>query len=149
MEVIERAGGFMIEFCCQRCSQKIKAQDKLSGKRVKCPKCSNIVVVPKAENAAPVASQSNFSNSKISTKHSDLDPALFDIQQKGEAANQLRGQSTASEKGLEELKKLTEKTAAEEGEQIDERKLPCFIDIFLYPVSFSGLLNLAIFIGVP
>jgi hypothetical protein len=149
VEVIERAGGFMIEFCCQRCSQKIKAQDKLSGKRVKCPKCSNIVVVPKAENAAPVASQSNFSNSKISTKHSDLDPALFDIQQKGEAANQLRGQSTASEKGLEELKKLTEKTAAEEGEQIDERKLPCFIDIFLYPVSFSGLLNLAIFIGVP
>jgi len=139
----------MIEFRCKRCNQKIKAQDKLSGKRVKCPKCSDIVVVPKAENAAPVASQNNFSDSKFSARYSDLDPALFDIQQKSEAANRLSGQRTASEEGLEELKKLTEKTASEESEQIGERKLPCFIDIFLYPMSFSGMLNLAIFIGVP
>jgi DNA-directed RNA polymerase subunit RPC12/RpoP len=139
----------MIEFRCKNCNQKIRAQDKLSGKRVKCPNCGDIVIVPKAENAEPVASQNNFSDSKVSARYSDLDPALFDIPQKGEAANRLSGERTAFEKGLEELKKLTEKTAAEEGEQIGERKLPCFIDIFLYPMSFSGVLNLAIFIGVP
>ena len=36
----------MIEFRCKRCNQKIRAQDKLSGKRVKCPKCNNVSVVP-------------------------------------------------------------------------------------------------------
>ena len=46
MEVIERAGGFMIEFRCKKCNQRIRVQDKLSGKRVKCPKCNNVSFVP-------------------------------------------------------------------------------------------------------
>jgi phage FluMu protein Com len=139
----------MIEFRCPNCNQKIKAQDKLSGKRVKCPKCKNIVVVPKAEKVGPVASQNDFSYLKVSSRISDLDPALFDIPQKSEVANQLSSQSGVSDKTFEALQKLEEKPGIDEGEQIGERKLPCFIDIFLYPVSFSGLINLAIFIGVP
>ena len=39
--------------------------------------------------------------------------------------------------------------AIEEPQLAVKRKLPCFIDIFLYPLTFSGLTNLAIFIGVP
>jgi phage FluMu protein Com len=139
----------MIEFRCKRCNQKIKAQDKLSGKRVKCPKCKNIVVVPKAEKVGPVASQNNFSDSKTGSRISDLDAALFDISQKSETASRLSSQDGVTDKTFEALQKLEEKSATDETEQIGQRKLPCFIDIFLYPVSFSGLINLAIFIGVP
>lgn len=139
----------MIEFRCKRCNQKIRAQDKLSSKQVKCPKCKNIVVVPKAEKVGPVANQNDFGDLKIGSGISDLDPALFDIPQKSEVANQLSNQGSVSDKTFEALQKLEEKPGIDETEQLGERKLPCFIDIFLYPMSFSGLINLAIFIGVP
>jgi DNA-directed RNA polymerase subunit RPC12/RpoP len=36
----------MIEFPCKGCSQKLKVEEKHSGKRIKCPKCGSIGVVP-------------------------------------------------------------------------------------------------------
>jgi DNA-directed RNA polymerase subunit RPC12/RpoP len=40
----------MIEFRCGNCNQKIVTKDALSGKRVKCPKCSDICTVPDTLN---------------------------------------------------------------------------------------------------
>ena len=36
----------MIEFSCEKCRQKLNVEDKHSGKRVKCPKCGDVCVVP-------------------------------------------------------------------------------------------------------
>jgi len=36
----------MISFSCKKCGQKLSVEDKHSGKRVKCPKCGSIGVVP-------------------------------------------------------------------------------------------------------
>jgi len=36
----------MIKFSCMLCGEKLSVQDQLSGKRIKCPKCSNTSVVP-------------------------------------------------------------------------------------------------------
>ena len=36
----------MIEFCCKNCGRKLTVQDQHSGKRVKCPKCGGVCVVP-------------------------------------------------------------------------------------------------------
>jgi DNA-directed RNA polymerase subunit RPC12/RpoP len=36
----------MIKFHCKNCGREISVQDKHSGKRGKCPKCGNVVVVP-------------------------------------------------------------------------------------------------------
>lgn len=36
----------MINFSCKNCSQKLNVEDKYSGKRVKCPKCGQVGVVP-------------------------------------------------------------------------------------------------------
>jgi len=139
----------MIEFCCKRCNQKISVPKTFAGKKGKCPKCKNIVVVPKAEKVGPVANQNDFSDLKIGSGISDLDPALFDIPQKSETASRLSSQDGVTDRTFEALQKLEEKPGIDETEQLGERKLPCFIDIFLYPMSFSGLINLAIFIGVP
>ena len=40
----------MIEFRCGNCNQKIVTEDALSGKRIRCPKCSNICTVPDSSN---------------------------------------------------------------------------------------------------
>jgi WD40 repeat protein len=36
----------MIKFSCKSCGQKLNVDDKHSGKRVKCPVCQNIILVP-------------------------------------------------------------------------------------------------------
>ena len=72
----------MIEFRCKNCGQRIKAQDKLSGRRVRCPKCSNIVVVSAAGGAELVPSQGGSGDLKVS---SDLDHLVFDVPPKAEA----------------------------------------------------------------
>jgi phage FluMu protein Com len=140
---------FAIKFRCKHCGQEIGVPEIHTGKNGKCPKCKNIVVVPKAENAAPAAGKSNFSDSEVSKKYSGLDHALFDIPPELPTANQQSSQDSVSEKGIEELEKADEGLGKDKTEQIGDRELPWIIDIFLYPVSFWGLVNLAIIIGVP
>jgi len=36
----------MIEFGCKKCGKKLSVQDQYSGKRVKCPKCGSVRIVP-------------------------------------------------------------------------------------------------------
>jgi len=36
----------MVEFHCKTCGQKLNVQDQYSGKRVKCPKCGSLGIVP-------------------------------------------------------------------------------------------------------
>lgn len=139
---------FVIKSGCIHCGQKIDVPVSYAGKRVKCPKCQNIVVIPKAENATPVREQGGLSDSKGGAKYAGFDHALFDIPQENGSTMQLTGQGSLSEKDLDELQKPVEKKVSEEAEPFGIRRLPWIIDIFLYPVSFWGLVNIGIFIGV-
>src|SRR5262245_11175956 len=54
----------MISLDCGGCGQKLQVQNGLAGKRVKCPKCGNLALVPAATETAtlppltsPVAAQ--------------------------------------------------------------------------------------------
>jgi len=139
----------MIGFHCKNCGQKIKAPDKFSGRQVKCPKCSSILSVPATEAADPPTSQGDSGDLEIGSRHSDLDRSVFDTRQRQETSPQANSQDGVFEKTFEGLEAPQRQSGTEEGEQIGLRRLPWFIDIFLYPASFSGLINLAIFVGVP
>jgi len=58
VEVIEEGGDFVIKFRCRNCNQKIRVPKIHADKKGRCPKCKNIVVVPKIEKPSPVTSQS-------------------------------------------------------------------------------------------
>ena len=139
----------MIVFHCKNCGRKIRAPDKFSARRVKCPKCSSILSVPATDPAAPPAGQRGSGDSEIGPRHSDLDHSVFDTQQRQETSPQAYSQDGVFEKAFEGLEAPQRQSAIQEGEHIGLRRLPWFIDIFLYPASFSGLINLAIFVGVP
>lgn len=138
-----------MKFRCAHCGQKISVPVSYASKKVKCPKCGNFIVIPKAGEAQPAADQSSFSDSKGGTKYAGFDHALFDIPPEDTAAKQLGSQESVSEKDLEELQKPAEKKVSKEAEPTGIRKLPWIIDIFLYPVSFWGLVNLTIIIAAP
>ena len=138
-----------IKFRCKNCGQKISVPQIYAGKRGTCPRCKNTVIIPKAESPQPRASQSNSSDLETISKGSDLDPSVFDIPQESKAATQPISQYDVSDRAFENVQKLEERPEADEAEAAGRRKLPWIIDICLYPISVSGLANLAIFLGVP
>ena len=134
----------MIKFRCKNCGQKFGVPQTLAGKRGRCPKCKNIVVVPEVEDTKSVTSQTKPGASEISSRDSILDSRLFDIPQESKTVG---AQGSVSDKALDDLRKL--QVGRVEPEPVPERKLPWLIDIFLYPTSKSGLTMLGIFVGIP
>ena len=112
----------MIKFQCINCGQKIRVLEVHAGKKGKCPKCKTVVVVPEI-------------NDDVSLGPQDSDGYnLQSVQQP------VAGWPNVSNESV--LK-------PESKERPPERKLPWVIDIFLYPMSMSGLINLGIFWILP
>jgi phage FluMu protein Com len=139
----------MIKFRCKNCNQKIGVRDELSGKRVKCPKCKNIIIIPKVENVPLATSQNTSSDLKTDAKTSEFDLSLLDVPQDVRSPSQATARESASDQTSEDTSEAEEETASEAGQAVGERKLPWFIDIFLYPISAPGLITLAIIILLP
>ncbi len=127
-----------IRFYCNNCGNKSTVSESYAGKKIRCPKCNNIIIIPAAESTG---------KTKTSSQYSDYDQSLLDIQEQNIIQNQQIRQYEALEQADGFEQEPEEKSRAEESH--GQRKLPWLIDIFLYPTSVPGLKNLAIFIGVP
>jgi phage FluMu protein Com len=138
----------MIKFNCRNCGQRLSVPESRAGKKGKCPKCRNIVVVPEIQASSPVTEQSNSGVPDINSKSSVDDSALLVTPQKDKIQDLPLSQPDFSEKTAEYDQELDEEPA-EETESAAQRKLPWFIDMFLYPISASGLVNLVILSFLP
>lgn len=139
----------MIQFHCKHCGQKINVQDKFSGKKGKCPKCKNIIVVPKFENTRSVTSQTNSVDQKVNSKHPASDLTLLDVPEKDKAAIPPTREKDISDKYFEEMHGYRAGDETDEAKPAGRRNLPWIIDIFLYPISIPGLITLGIIIILP
>lgn len=138
----------MIKFYCKHCGQQIGAPAGSARRETRCPRCKKMVVVPEVKNAGPDADQSNISDSKVRTKYEGFDRALFDIPQEDKSERQVSNQVSMPKENLEEKRRYEERFEEYQKEQIGKRKLPGFIGVFLYPVSFWGLFYLGICFGI-
>ena len=137
-----------IRFLCKSCGKKISVPEVYAGKKGKCPKCKSLIVVPRATGSSVTADR-HTSDVKISPKNTHWDGLLLDTPQKREVPAEMTEQDSTYEDLYGLGQTVEQRLRAEQDEQTGERKLPWLIDIFLYPVSVPGLINLAIFIGVP
>jgi len=135
----------VIKFRCENCGQKFSVHNNNAGKKGKCPKCKNILVVPEIESTSPTSKQCNSEDSKINSKYSAYDLSLLALPQKDKdqepAPCHPDGSGNTTEYNQESEETAEETTAL--------YRLPWFVDIFLYPISASGLVNLAILSFLP
>jgi DNA-directed RNA polymerase subunit RPC12/RpoP len=137
-----------IKFHCHNCGRKLSVPQIHAGKKGKCPKCTNIIVVPEIQITSSVTEQSNSEDTKTSSKSSAYDSALLDMPQKDKIQDLPLSQPENTEKTAEYDQELEEESA-EKTETAAQRKLPWLIDIFLYPLSISGFIHLVIFLCAP
>jgi hypothetical protein len=137
-----------IKFYCKNCGWKFSVPVTQAGKKGKCPKCKNIIVVPKIQTTSSVTEQTNAGAPEDSSKSSVDDSALLVTPQKDKIQDLPLSQPENPEKTAEyeQEEESAEKTEPATSAQ---RKLPWPIDIFLYPLSISGLIHLVIFFCVP
>ncbi|MEJ2703198.1 MAG: hypothetical protein P8Z79_12220 [Sedimentisphaerales bacterium] len=104
-----------VRFTCSVCNREIKEPESSRGKLVSCPHCRSFVAVPPPPPA---------------------EEAVIPIQPEKKEG--------ASEETFEELQTGSIKEFKREPDHATERKLPWIFDIFLYPMSTSGIAVLAI-----
>ncbi|MHC4084752.1 MAG: zinc ribbon domain-containing protein [Planctomycetota bacterium] len=135
----------MISFSCKHCGQKIRVPEAGAGRKGKCPKCKNIVVIPKVKDTTEVASLVEPIESKIVPQATILNPSAFED---GPKETSTGGEAAGGSLGM-----LASMLGSGAGYGVQEekptRKLPWIIDIFLYPISKAGLTTMGIIIGVP
>ena len=71
-----------IKFHCKNCGYKFSAPSIQTGKKCKCPKCKNMIVVPEIQTTSSVTEQNNSRHAKTSSESSTYDLALLDMPQK-------------------------------------------------------------------
>jgi len=137
----------LVRFVCRFCGHKVRVAAIHAGKKAKCPRCRNVLVIPSLHGDAP-----SGSDAPVRLRR-DLDGRPFTPPQQGDRPQEmpLRLQTMpepllpadpdvpANIPGLDS-------SAVESQEQ---SKLPWVIDIFAYPASIGGLLHFAFFSVAP
>ncbi|MHC4636167.1 MAG: hypothetical protein ACYTBV_01530 [Planctomycetota bacterium] len=132
----------MIKFRCKKCGQKIRVPDEHAGKKGKCPKCKTIVVVPKINDDISLKPQESDTNYMQYSEQ----PSEPELRLKRDTPARTRFDGLSAD-GLNVTNESLLKPEIQE--KPPERKLPWILDIFLYPTSMSGLINLGIFWILP
>jgi ribosomal protein S27E len=110
-----------IRFYCDNCGYKSTVSESYAGKKIRCPKCNNIIIIDTA-----------------------YDSTLLDIQEQNMLKKLQADQHSSFEEAVEFGHKPEDQT-----EPADQRKLPWFIDMFFYPISTSCMVHLAILSFLP
>jgi DNA-directed RNA polymerase subunit RPC12/RpoP len=110
----------VVSFACSTCNQQIEEPESSRGKLIQCPHCRSYVAVPSPQRPA------------------DKIEALIRPDEKNDT----------SEEHFEQLQIGSLKEFKREPDLVTERKLPWIFDIFLYPMSTSGMTVLAMVVVV-
>jgi phage FluMu protein Com len=136
----------VIKFRCENCGKKFSVHKNNAGKKGRCPKCKNIVIIPELESTSSTLRQGDSEDSKINSKYSAYDLSLLAMPEKDETQELALSPPEITESSNEYNQEPEEETSDETSTL---SRLPWFVDIFLYPISTSGLVNLAILSFLP
>jgi len=133
----------MIKFNCKKCGQKLSVPGARAGKKGKCPRCKNIIVVPEIQHTDSVVNQTNSGIPEFGAQNSADNEILLEAIEKDKIQDETSDLTSVLEKATE-YKHESEEEPSDDTELPPERKLPWLLDIFLYPVSRGGLTTLGV-----
>ena len=147
--IVVPAESTVVDFLCENCDRKISVLKINSGKKAICPKCSNTFIIPTDQFQGPVAPLSYSGDLIARSTDSPHGLTLIDVPEEYKLKDKPAGEANVSEEAVDRQQESEEDSAAEDTEFLEQRKLPWIIDIFLYPISLSGLMHLGIFTIIP
>ena len=136
-----------IELHCGNCGQKITVPRNHAGRKGRCPKCKNPVAVPGTKEPVYRPKQDEPADTAMRLVGNDVGLTLLEVPEEYKLKESSVKQSERIGNDIEQ--EFYNESEIKDPEPVGERRLPWFIDIFLYPASVSGLTHLAIFTIIP
>ncbi len=128
----------MLRFTCPHCSMKLTAREDRAGRTAACPHCKSKLTIPH-----PPEPELKLIREDSSTPLEPPAPVTF------KAAPVPVAPDTAARERQQAQELLASLPPEPTPEYTGERKLFWLLDILLYPFSTTGLVTLAVMIGLP
>lgn len=138
----------MIKFSCSNCGQKFSVPDSKAGKKGKCPKCKNVVIIPELQSPSPAPKEGGSEEKDIDSKFSAYDLTLLEGPISDETQEPPVSETGETGTATEHTGKNTQRSEGDEDGFITERRFPWPIDIFLYPARRSSLTIVAMILVI-
>ena len=138
----------MIRFQCDKCGRKLSVHENHAGKKGRCPKCKNVIIVPQAQKTDSLSEKSESENPQLDSKFSAYDLTLLEAPISDEEQEQPVGETGGTGMSTEHTGKNTQHLEKDQDDSVTERSFPWPIDIFLYPANRSGLVILGVIIAI-
>ena len=129
----------VIRFACTFCGQHIRVSQTYAGKKGKCPKCRNAVVIPQP---TPLLDPPQDEPIRL-VRDSDL------LVQNRTPSHPSPPETIPTEDQQFQMLRQAAGLPPLEPPPPPERKFPFLVDIFLYPANLQGLIYLAIVVLIP
>ena len=147
--IVVPAESTILDFLCEYCDRTISVPKRHAGKKVVCPQCNNTFIVPAILSPDFAATQNDSGDLIARTTDSPHGLTLLDVPEEYKLKDESAGEANVSEEAVDRRQEFEEDSEKEDIESAGQRTLPWFIDIFLYPISLPGLMNLGIFTIIP
>jgi len=136
-----------MKFQCGHCGRVLRVADAQAGRRGKCPRCKQVVTIPAPVPKDSVTEGQPSSSDEVTAGASPRDGLLLDMPP-ADATSEPAAEPETADEAYRKLRAMYGGRVMEP-EEIPQRKLPWIVDIFLYPMSKSGLLILSLSAGIP
>jgi len=130
-----------MKFHCESCGKEIRVPRAYAGKKGRCPACKVVLTAPIAPTRADP--------SKAIGEDPLGDLTLLDVPEERKAESEPTPEPDHTGEAYEQFRKLHGGLAGYEGTEVQERRLPWIIDIFLYPFNTKGMGIIFLCIGIP
>jgi len=139
----------IIEFLCEYCERRISVPKSHVGRKAICPQCNNRFIIPAIHAPGSDVNQDYSGNLISRSTDSPHDLTLLDVPEEYKLKDEPADEVDVPEEAIDQQQESEEDSEAEDTESVGQRTIPWFIDIFLYPISPPGLMNLGIFTIIP
>jgi len=138
----------MIKFNCPNCSSKLKVPEDFAGRKGKCPKCKNAILIPASQIVADLLTPAPQAIEQPSEK-SPYNLTFLDNPRNLTPPTKSPHQYSEPDTAGQDQNMLLRGYRKPEPDTPPTRKLPWIIDIFLYPANTPGLTIIAIAVILP
>ena len=139
----------MIKFNCPSCSQKLRVPEDRAGKKGKCPKCKNAILIPDSQIVADLLTPAPAAEIQEPAEPGPYKLTFLDAPRISAPQNEPTEDNEESDPALMRTELPLLGSVRHEPEPLPQRKLPWIIDVFLFPISPLSVVVLLLCLAVP
>ncbi|UCF16185.1 MAG: hypothetical protein JSW59_01740 [Phycisphaerales bacterium] len=138
-----------MRFRCDHCGKEIRVPRSYAGRKGRCPECKAVLTVPAVEPQTTGTQTSGAGDAEGVRQSPFADLTFLDAPETIKTESEPEPPSDYTDEAYEQLRKLQGGIGGYKSSEVQQRKLPWVVDIFLYPFNTKGMGIILLCVGIP